>query len=322
MMVKYTCTFILTVLVVVFAGNAESIGLAKINVKVIDELGAPVNNAGLKIRFSSESDPVKGGTDENGHFEGTSGSDDGVIVGEIKKAGYYESYFSHNFYKKKLGMWQPWGEEISVVMRPILNPVPMYVRNTFFYVPALDKEIGFDLSKADWVVPYGLGTHADFVIVVVRRYDNSTNFDATMILTFSNPYDGIQVVKDSDRDFDNGSRFTLSREAPLSGYQQKLNIRVSRGRYGRHSDKTDDNNHIFRVRSEIDEDGKLKRAMYGKIRGEFRFSPIVKSALGKEGAGSIGIFYYLNPDYTRNLEFDPQRNLFITLPPGEGTGQP
>jgi hypothetical protein len=74
------------------------------------------------------------------------------------------------------------------------------------------------------------------------------------------------------------------------------------------------NNYIFRVRSEVDENGKLKQAMYGKIRGDLWYTP--------GSGGKIKMHYYLNPDYTRNLEFDPERTLFIGLPKNEGTGQP
>jgi hypothetical protein len=294
---------------------AQALGVAKIVVKVMDEAGSPVDKAHLNIRFSSDSGTVKGFTDDNGIFEVKTMSNDGVILGDITKDGYYESGLAHSFYFTRFGMWQPWGKVLTVVMRPIVNPVPMYVRNHSFKVPVKGTEVGFDLEKADWVIPYGLGTKADFVFKVVQRLDNMDNYDATMILTFSNPFDGIQVVKDDGGgDFNIGSWYRLQRTAPETGYLQKLERRIAWGSFGRQSNMEDDNNYIFRVRSEVDEDGKLKQALYGKIRGELRY------AVGDDGW--ITIHYYLNPDYTRNLEFDPKRNLFIGLPKDEGMGQP
>ncbi|AMV73073.1 hypothetical protein JCM30471_14880 [Desulfuromonas carbonis] len=200
-------------------------------------------------------------------------------------------------------------------MRPIVNPVPMYVRNHSFKVPVKGEEVGFDLEKADWVIPYGQGTTADFVFKFVQRFDNMNNYDATMILTFSNPFDGIQVVKDDGGgDFNIGSWYRLQRTAPETGYLPRIEKRISRGSYGRYSDIEDDNNYIFRIRSEVGENGKLKQAMYGKIRGELRHF------VGD--GGGIKIHYYLNPDYTRNLEFDPKRNLFRSLPQNENVRQP
>lgn len=313
---KFLIVYIICVLLtIVFSVNqVHATGLAKIIVNVLDETGVPVESANLNIRFSSNAGTVKGMTDSAGNYEAKALSNDGVILGDITKAGYYESGIAHSFYVTKFGMWQPFGKEFNVVMRPIVNPVPMYVRNNYFKIPALDKEIGFDLQKADWVIPYGQGTRSDFIFKVERRYDNDDNFDAKMILTFPNPHDGIQVFKDDGGgDFNIGSWFRLPRMAPEAGYRPAEQKHSSRGIYGRHDDNFDDNNYFFRVRSEVDKDGNLKRAMYGKIRGDLKFGP---------GSMVIGMHYYLNPDYTRNLEFDPKRNLFMITDPGENVTAP
>jgi hypothetical protein len=55
-------------------------------------------------------------------------------------------------------------------------------------------------------------------------------------------------------------------------------------------------------------------AMYGKIQGDINISAIRNNTL------SIGFTYYLNPDHTRNLEFDPKRNLFQGLEGAERVG--
>lgn len=311
-------------LIVHLPTSAHAFGIARITFKVVDEESRPVEGAQVRIRFeggSLDRDAVKGETDKDGYFSASANSSDGVIGGGVKKEGYYTSVFHQDFIIKKFGRWQPWNKEITVVMRPIVNPVPMYVRNRFFEIPQHDKEIGFDLMKADWVIPYGQGTHSDFIFKVDRRYKNIDDFDATLTLTFSNKYDSIQLIKDDPGgDFNVGSRFRLPYAAPEADYQPKLVKKTSEGARS-HNDYSDENNYIFRVRSELDKNGKLKQAMYGKIRGDIKFAPI-GSLNGKEGLGAIGIHYYLNPDYTRNLEFDPKRNLFISLPKREGTGQP
>jgi len=134
-------------------------------------------------------------------------------------------------------------------------------------------------------------------------------------MTFSKPYDGIQTIKDDwELNYHTGSRYRLTRNAPEQGYQSKFIKRVSAGTYGNRAAKDDVSNYIFRVRSES-ENGKFKRAMYGKILGDIRFGPV-------GGNGGFEMHYYLNPDYTRNLEFDPKRNLLTNLPEGEGVGLP
>ena len=66
-------------------------------------------------------------------------------------------------------------------------------------------------------------------------------------------------------------------------------------------------NHI-RVRSEV-KSGKLVKAMYGKILEDIALAHPSK----KGGYPLIQFKYFLNPDYTTNLEFDPKHNLFTTL---------
>jgi len=294
--------------------------IAKVTIKVVDEERKPVKGAKIDIylyRASPRNKIIKGMTDSEGIFSVSGYSANGVVGGVVEKSDNYYSTFHHDFFVKKMGIWQPWNKEIQVTLRPIINPVPMYVRNQWsFELPVVDKEIGYDLSKSDWVPPYGKGEYPDFIFKVERKYKDISNFDATLILTFPNKYDGIQVVKENPGgDFKVGSRFRLLRRAPEGGYQQKLVKRLSSGASGIIDDAANDDNYVFRVRSEV-ENGQLKRAMYGKILGKIAFD------VRGSKTSSIHMHYYLNPDYTRNLEFDPKRNLFTNLPEGEGVGLP
>lgn len=54
--------------------------------------------------------------------------------------------------------------------------------------------------------------------------------------------------------------------------------------------------------------------MYGKILGHIGLTAIFSET------AEIYFKYYLNPDYTRNLEFDPKQNLFKNLPDRERVG--
>jgi len=278
--------------------QASWLNKAKFNIKVIDEYGGPVGSAKVRIAFISgrhKNESLVGETDENGSFS-AAGKSDGHVGVSVRKEGYYSSGSWTDFFYTKWGRWQPWPKEITVVMRPIVNPVPMYRRNTYFTIPEVGKPIGFDLEKSDWVAPYGQGVHSDFIFQIERDVRSYVDFDVHMTLTFSNPDDGIQLVKDDGGGiFNTGSQFRLPRMAPLDGYQSRLEKSQSRD--------NDSSNYIFRVRSEVDENGKLVRAMYGKIRGE-----IVPEPRRTETA-KVYMHYYLNPDYTRNLEWDPKRNL-------------
>jgi len=310
--------YTLVVVFVVWVLIARFVHVAKISLKVVDEEGRPLEGAKIQLCFYGgclTNDATNGVTDKNGLFSAIGSSKDGETGGVVNNEGYYNSAFGHDFFVKSSGMWQPWNKQIKVVLRPIVNPVPMYVRNRTFQLPAINTDLGFDLMRADWLPPYGTGAQRDFIIHVDRTYTDYDNFDATLTISFLNKYDGIQLIKDNRGvDFSVGSVFRLARQAPLEGYQPKLVKRVSSGSYGFRAAKEEDNNYIFRVRSEV-EDGKLKRAMYGKILGDIRFGPI-------GGNGGFELHYYLNPDYTTNLEFDPKKNLFTNLPEVEGVGLP
>ncbi len=77
-----------------------------------------------------------------------------------------------------------------------------------------------------------------------------------------------------------------------------------------------DQNYLFRVRSVVDEQGKLKEAKYGKLHDDFDFG------YAESNKVLLAFTYYLNPDGTRNLEFDPTRNLFKELSPMEEVHDP
>ena len=55
--------------------------------------------------------------------------------------------------------------------------------------------------------------------------------------------------------------------------------------------------------------------MYGKILGDIGFDPAFQKTI------DLRFTYYLNPDYTRNLEYDRTKNLFDKLPSLERVDQ-
>lgn len=186
----------------------------------------------------------------------------------------------------------------------------MYARDTRksqIEIPVIGKDIGFDLIMYDWVFPYGKGIQSDFVVNLTRRFVSWDDQDSKLLVKFTNRFDGIQLVTD---DF-LGSEYSLPRYASETGYKDTFEfyIRSSSKGYATHYETNVKNtdNYFFRIRSE-EKAGKFLRAMYGKIVGTFDFSTV------NSKTASISFKYYLNPDYTRNLEYDPKRNLFLNLP--------
>jgi hypothetical protein len=235
----------------------------------------------------------------------------GIVGANISKEGYYDSYIEYRFQNKSDGRWLPWDPEITIMLNKIINPVPMYARHAEIIIPEINKKIGFDLIEYDWIKPYGKGKHADFVIEVTRKYSNKYEYNGILTVSTPNKFDGIQLVKENLR---YGSMLKLPRLAPEDGYDNKI-IKTMTATLMKSvaSDSMEDNNYIFKIRSEH-KDGKFHRAMYGKILGDFNFT------VGSGTIARIGFKYYLNPDYTKNLEFDPKRNLFTNLKSTETVG--
>jgi hypothetical protein len=146
---------------------------------------------------------------------------------------------------------------------------------------------------------------ADFLFTLTVNVSNKSS--KTLSLNFSNVTDGILPI---DIDPKQGSALRLPRMAPDTGYQSQWKREVGT----RYAPK-EDRNYFFRIRTT--EDGALIRsALYGKIHGDIGVDTInSKTAL-------VFLTYYLNPDGTRNVEFDPNKNLFENLPAIEQVRDP
>lgn len=318
-MIKYGSVCILIILFM--SGCILSnhyINIAKITVKVVDEHGKTVKGAAVSIASftgvgGKKENSIDGYTDDNGLFTATlSGTNEYSLT--ASKDNYYVNGLAYKFKEDKFKRWQPWNPKIQIVLYKIGNRVPMYAHDTEeskIEIPVIGKKAGFDLIEFDWVRPYGRGVHPDMIFKLDKQYTDWDNFKSKLTVSFSNRYDGIQLIKQG-RSI--GSGLKLARFAPEDGYQNEItHYKEKIPNTPLKTSFKEDNNYFFRVRSEV-KNGKLVRAMYGKIYGDIVFEP-----RGSKTA-SILFKYFLNPDYTRNMEFDPQRNLFTGLSDLERNG--
>jgi len=297
---------------------------AKLTVKVVDEEDQAVEGATVGVGFNyntglgTNSTGQQGTSDADGKFS-AEGQGNGHVSYGADKEGYYNSHYVYDFHTLGTLGWEPKNPELTVFLRKIGNPVPMYVRDSKFStieIPVMNKEVGFDLEKFDWVAPYGAGVYSDFIFHVEKSVVDWKNFDETLTISFSNKDDGIQKVYEN---LQYGSKFKLPRYAPESGYESSLVLHEWRtpkdGRVQRNFDFVNKElSYVFRARST--NDGEVVNALYGKIVGKIDFSGI------RSNTAKIYFRYYLNPDGTRNLEFDPRQNLFKNLPVREQVREP
>ena len=309
-------------------GQEAAYPTATITVRAVDEDGNPVpgSKAGGAFEvpkrggFGTESVALEGITDNEGKFISTGQTSSGIVSYGAGKDGYYRTANLRYLFKEKAGVqWQPPNPVVEVMLKRIVNPIPMFAKRVETKMPEDAAPVGFDLQAGDWVAPYGKGTVKDFIFTVNRTITSDRDYRATLVLRFSNEGDGLVPVRDPKS---LGSELLLPRTAPEGDYEPERIWNCGRAPtdsgpdvFGRPSEVMA---YFFRVRTVLDEKGRVKSALYGKMHGD-----ILLYIGTKAPKAGLGFTCYLNPTPNdRNVEFDPNRNLFIGLKGLESVSAP
>ncbi len=315
----------LAVVVLSFPLTGRGGSVAHVIFCVKDDDGMVVTNARVgmstiekPVRVSefgeSELPRVEGRTDTNGLVSLTLASQYGNLAVHVKPMSgfYYDQGVRIRMTNAVGGRWEPWGQTNVLVVRRIVNPIPMYARafgGSELMVPENGKPVGFDLMKGDWVAPYGKGEVPDFVFTVRwksygRNESRHLRYEAQMELTFGSQGDGLFEVHVPYHAPPRGSVYRMPRMAPEDGYAPKYARAQFRSDNARSPELPQDMNYFFRIRTRRNADGEITTALYGKIHGCIQFGVV-------DAGACIEMGYYLNPTPNdRNTEFDPKRNLF------------
>jgi hypothetical protein len=253
--------------------------MSKVVYRVVDDDGMVVTNATADIWYSSYGRPQ-----DNAHWRERSDSN-GVFVAEhrtnerlsvyVYKDGHYGtrdavSYFDSTNAKVKDGKWQPYGEMRTVVLKRILNPVPMDASDglSYYKYPPSGVWAGFDLQRRDWTTPYGNGKFPD-MLVRFQKMNTADGYLKTMEVSFTNNLFAGFYQMPMDRFSEMQSCYHASTNAC---YLKTVLFEVCRDKKGLHRKDLDENHYlVLRTRTTIDKDGKLLSAHYGKIYGDWRF---------------------------------------------------
>ena len=318
-------------------GRGPIAGETTVTVVVKDESGNPIAGATVGAGWSRPVQPglgdhsehggdSSGVTDQQGRAELSVG---GLPSIRVTCPGYYsngigsasgiaETYFP----KPVLALNRP---EIPIVLTSRARPVPMYVRRIDREhrgrIPLKGQAAGFDLIAGDWVAPHGNGEVTDFEVTMDWTIVGERSLEYTFQVVFPRPGDGIQRIEISARGRTN--QLLLPREAPVAGYAPRLEwdlITAGSPNYDptNVSRVTENDNYIFRVRSQVDQSGAVVSGMYGKVHG-----PLIadvrneRNRRAADAQGYIKFNYYLNPDHTRSLEWDCVNNLSGSSPTAE-----
>src|SRR5690625_4694589 len=297
-------SIVIVIFVCMFAlsGCGSSLPKAQITIRVVDEDGKPIE--GARVGASG----VPGGGPDSSVDNGYT-NDEGKVtlvfrsfgMNEFnsRKEGYYTTFtvpfnFSDDNYDDayRRGRWEPWNPEVELELKSIRDPIPMYV-NEVRKLPDSEGEFGYDLIVGDWVSPDGEGKVSDLIFRPNhKRLVNRDDYHYELTVSFSNPGDGLIPVDGLLHNV--GSVLRSDHHAPEYGYQSEFVQWIDRAP-SKGTDTNRNRHRIFyiRVRSEFDEEGNIKSALYGKIYGDF-----------------VNFVYYLNPTpNSRNIEFDRKTNL-------------
>jgi len=290
--------------------------------KIVDESDKPVAGANAEAgyiimpppgaqnwgKFGKQGGKIEGLTDTNGLFTATHTDRSPSLGFQVQKAGYYKIFSGY-----EMGFPEQNGNRnisMTLTLRKIGDPIAMYAKRQEMKLQKEDEPMGFDLMAGDWVTPLGKGFHTDMFFTAHRKIISERKYDGALTVTFPNKGDGLVVAPPEAAD---GSEFKTSRTAAESGYQPELDL---------HYSNTNQPQSVFgyfiRVRTELNQDGKIQSAYYGKVPGNFMFFAGTKAP--KAG---MAFTYYLNPTANeRNVEFDPKRNLIRDLNPLEEVKEP
>ena len=200
---------------------------------------------------------------------------------------------------------------ICVQVKPIVNPIPMFVgnrpesagRQLKYPGKAHFGSWGFDLKAGDWVRPFGTGEIADFTVEYSDlHYASDKALDCALVFTNA-VQDGCYIAECT------GTRFRSDYVANTNAvYMKRLDFESWGQKYvGRYASKLIGDNQyvVIRTRTRCDDKGRLVSACYAKIYGPIRF------------LGGMNFVSYFNPNENDpNLEADTA----VDLMQGGGIG--
>lgn len=261
-----------------FTNGAE----VKIVLRISDQCGNPVERARVWGGFATgggigDSTQIGMMSDSNGVVTICGRCTDKVVC-RITKDGYYATRFEYSCYNRDVsppvadGKWQPYGNEMAIKLKQMLNPSIEGGHVADLPIPVFDKWIGYDLEVRDWTAPYGTGICDDVSIRYSCDKRSRRDFDCKLELSFEKwPYGGvIEMQKETFSEMQ-----SLYYAPTNQHYKANIEFEISRTPKKRLKSITlDDSSYlIFRTRTKTDLNGLLTEAHYGRIDGDWSFGP-------------------------------------------------
>ena len=261
--------FIALVALTPLTGCANINRNATVKVRVVDEDGQPIKGVHSKVMSYSmdDSNSRQGLTDANGIYSVHLRNIHLSIGGYFSKPGYYETKGEFWGWGLGQGLVPPADTNFVIVLKRIIDPVAMIRKEVLVKIPRVDEPIGFDLEMGDWVSPDGKGKIADILFTQEGYYTSNKDYSFTLLGEFVAGENGIQSFQ-----VPRGGAGALLRSelpppsiAPELGHEktfESFNRRDPSVKFGPSAvDVT--RRWIYRVRTVLDEEGKIVSANYG-----------------------------------------------------------
>jgi hypothetical protein len=230
----------------------------------------------------------------------------------LSKPGYYPVIYQplNVPVQRTATRWEPWGATNVVLLKPILNPIRMVRNQVELTFPVLNKPVGFDLEQGDWVAPYGRGINADLLMSATNHFLKELDRAARVEIRFPDEFGGILPI---ETDLVKGSELKTPHQAPEAGYLKSFEpfekVRPPEPTERNYEINGTKRAYLLRFRTEVDEQGRLKKAYYGKILSELEVF-----ATGP-GLVVLKFNYFLNPKANdRNIEHDHEKLVPVGSP--------
>jgi len=297
--------FIALVALTPLTGCANINRNATVKVRVVDENGQPIKGVLSEVMSMSmdDSNSKKGFSDIDGMYSVHLRNIHLNIGGFFNKPDYYETKGKFWSWGLGQGYVPPAETNFVVVLKRIIEPIPMKERELLAIFPRLDEPFGYDLVIGDWVAPDGKGENTDMLLTAEKQYVAEDDFTVKLFVEFTGEHNGIQSFHYSSKKVDYLLRSELPPPpiAPLSGYIQTHEIttrRIPNPKWFEVKSTHDkERMWIFRIRTEVDDDGKIVAANYGWFTRDFGIGNI------PDGTARTGFKFYYNPDpHSRSLE--------------------
>ena len=281
---------------------------AKVEIRVVDDTGHPVNDAQVNVLFDmadrNKSTQVSKCSDTNGLCHVT-GRTRGVLQVEVSRAGFYGSRRELSFIDQghENGRWMPWGGRHDIVLRQIKNPTAISCPlRDWINTRVLNRWAWFDLAEHDFLPPHGRGKVGDVELRI--DWDGSFGRKHTGMgvwLRFCQRHAGAYYSGKADSEFPG-----VYEADPNAKYEKEFHfwrrpVRDSRGRKIGGEGPRFDRSRILVVRSRCveDEKGNLIAARYSQLSDlEFSCTP--------DGSASIKFFLIYNP-VQNDTNLEPQK---------------